>query len=251
MAQPIRRESRVKGDERRLTTTSYAILGLLSVQPWSPYQLAQQMARGLRFHWPRAESRVYMEPANLVAHGLAAPSEERTGQRKRTVYSITPKGREALRRWLAEPSAAPRLESEALLRSMFADNGTKEDLLATLRELRAQAADAWTRLMRQGADYLATGGPYPQRLHLIALNGKFLLGFTKVLEDWAAWAEQQVETWPDTARITDHDAAINVFRHVMGDDAVREIEELFAAHPRAPADIGGPQDEGTDHSTVR
>ena len=32
-----------KADAPSLTTTSYAILGLLAVKPWTTYELAQQM----------------------------------------------------------------------------------------------------------------------------------------------------------------------------------------------------------------
>ena len=39
-----------------LTTTSYAILGLLAIRPWSTYELARQMQRDLRFVWPRARA---------------------------------------------------------------------------------------------------------------------------------------------------------------------------------------------------
>ena len=53
-----------------LTTTSYAILGLLAIRPWSTYELARQMQRDLRFVWPRAESNLYAEPKKLIAHGL-------------------------------------------------------------------------------------------------------------------------------------------------------------------------------------
>ena len=47
---------------RPLTTTSYAILGLLSLRPWTTYELAQQMQRALGQFWPRAESKLYEEP---------------------------------------------------------------------------------------------------------------------------------------------------------------------------------------------
>ena len=43
----------------RLTTTSYAILGLLAIKPWTTYELAQQMDRSLRRIWPRAKSKLY------------------------------------------------------------------------------------------------------------------------------------------------------------------------------------------------
>ena len=60
---------------RGLTTTSYAILGLLAVRPWSTYELTRQMDRSLGRFWPRAESKLYEEPKKLAAQGLA-PSPE-------------------------------------------------------------------------------------------------------------------------------------------------------------------------------
>lgn len=86
-------------------TTSYAILGLLTVTRWTTYELAKQVQRSLNWFWPRAERKIYDEPKTLAARGLAAASKEFTGQRPRTVYDITSQGREALRGWLDEPSA--------------------------------------------------------------------------------------------------------------------------------------------------
>ena len=54
-----------------LTTTSYAILGLLRLRSWTPYELAKQVQKSLGWFWPRAERKLYDEPKNLVAHGLA------------------------------------------------------------------------------------------------------------------------------------------------------------------------------------
>ena len=98
-----------------LSTTSYAILGLLAVRPWSTYELAQQMDRSLGRIWPRAQSKLYEEPKKLVALGLARAAADRVGQRARTVYRITPKGRRTLSAWLAEPGSGPVLECEQLL----------------------------------------------------------------------------------------------------------------------------------------
>jgi PadR family transcriptional regulator AphA len=188
----------VKPDRRPLTTTSYAILGLLSVRPWAAYELTGQMKRGLRYTWPRAETRLYQEPKNLVAHGLATASTEMNGRRSRTVYSITPNGRNALARWLEAESAPPQMESEAVLRATFADAGTTSALLAALHSLRAHGEALRQQLGDQAADYLATGGPFPERLHLIALVGKFLSDYAELLEGWATWAEATVAGWPAT-----------------------------------------------------
>src|ERR671913_1314161 len=85
----------------RLTTTSYAVLAQVAVHPWSTYELARQRVRYFRYVWPRAESAIYREVKRLSSMGLLDAKKHYTGKRARTVYSITDKGREALREWLA------------------------------------------------------------------------------------------------------------------------------------------------------
>ena len=130
-----------KSQERALTTTSYALLAALALREHSTYELAKQIRMGWRYFWPRAESNVYAEPKRLVAAGLAASRKESTGERPRTVYSITEAGRRALTAWLASPSAGQRYESEALLKVFFAENGTLDDMLAAIRTLGGPPLD--------------------------------------------------------------------------------------------------------------
>src|SRR5262245_47643073 len=122
---------------RPLTTTSYAILGLLAIQPWATYDLAKLLRRSLHFFWPRAESNLYAEPKRLVEAGLAEAHEEWNGGRRRTVYSINDRGRNALREWLATPPAPQRVESEPYLRLLYANSGSMDDLLAALDRIEA------------------------------------------------------------------------------------------------------------------
>jgi DNA-binding PadR family transcriptional regulator len=185
------------GNAKELTTTSYAILGLLAIGEWTTYELAQQMQRSLRNFWPRAERRIYDEPKVLVAHGLAQARTEHTGRRPRTIYAITPKGRAALRAWLAQPGAGPSLEFEALLKVFLADQGDKQALLANLQGIRTWAEEEHRRGIQLVGDYLHTGGPFPARLHLITLMVRFL-GFewAAAVHRWATWAEQEVQHWP-------------------------------------------------------
>ena len=117
-----------KSQERALTTTSFAVLAVLSLRDHSTYDLIHQMRLSMHYMWPRAESNVYAEPRRLVEAGLATAREEWNGQRRRTIYSITDAGRAALAEWIASPSARPRYENEALVKIMFAENGTREDL---------------------------------------------------------------------------------------------------------------------------
>src|ERR1700722_5928746 len=96
----------------QLTPTSFAILGLLSIQPLTTYELAQQMDRTLSWFWPRAASMIYEEAKKLATAGLAHSQATFTGKRRSTVYEITDAGRAALRDWLDAPSAGMRTEFE-------------------------------------------------------------------------------------------------------------------------------------------
>ena len=180
-----------------LTATSYAILGLLAIKPWTTYALAQQMRRALGQFWPRAESKLYEEPKKLVAHGFARAVSEKVGKRPRTVYSITPKGRRALAAWIPTPGGGPVLEFEQLIKVFFAEQGSKDDLLATIERVRQWTEQRVARDIDIPRSYLAGEGPFPGRLPWLILCGEFLNRFTLLAGEWADWAAGVVETWPD------------------------------------------------------
>ena len=183
-----------------LTTTSYAILGLLATRSWTTYELAHQMGRALGNFWPRAESKLYEEPKKLVARGLAKSSSEKVGKRPRTVYSITPAGRQALRAWLPEAGAGPVLEFEALVKVFFAEHGSRDDLLATLERVREWAEARAAVGVALCREYLEGEGPFPERLPWLILTGRFLDEFDAAVLRWVEWAEAEVREWPEGVR---------------------------------------------------
>ncbi len=181
----------------KLTTTSYAVLGLLGVRSWSTYELTQQMDRSLGRIWPRAQSKLYEEPKKLAAGGYARATEERVGERPRTVYRITPKGRRALAEWMSEPAAGFVLESEQLLKIFFAENGSRQDALATLASVREWAEERNAGNLEAGRAYLAGEGPFQHRAAQTLLVGRFITDFYKLVADWSDWATALVEDWPE------------------------------------------------------
>src|SRR5438105_9038733 len=104
------------------------------------------MQRAFDYVWPRARSGLYTEPKSLVAAGYATVSHQRHGRRPRAVYTATAKGRRAFADWLDTTPAPPTIEIEAILRVMFADRGSKTQLLSSLRALRDQAQELQARL---------------------------------------------------------------------------------------------------------
>lgn len=180
-----------------LTTTSYAILGLLAVQPLSTYELARQMDRTLGRIWPRAQSKVYEEPKKLVRRGLADAVSEPVGRRPRTVYNITPQGRQALAKWLQEPGAGPVLESEQILKVFFAGSGTAADTLAVLHAARTWAVERNQENLADARANLADDAHFPEHVAQTMLVGRFLTEYHQLVATWADWATRIAEQWPN------------------------------------------------------
>lgn len=194
--------------QRPLTTTSYAILGLLAIKPWTTYELTQQMHRALGQFWPRAESKLYEEPKKLVAHGLAKATVETTGKRSRTVYAITPKGRKAMAAWVPTPGNGPQVEFEQLVKVFFAEHGTKADLVATIDGVSEWIDDRYTSSAGISQGYLDGTGTYPERLPWLILSGRFLHEIINAVERWQAWASEEVASWPDDLRAATPDLEV-------------------------------------------
>ncbi len=204
---------------RDLTPTSYAVLGLLSLEPSSAYDLVRRAKMELRHFFPRAERKLYEEPKRLESLGLVVGREERTGKRLRTVYRITREGKRALRDWFALPAAGPQFESEAVLKASLGDLTTKSRLLEALRQAEDHArqgvaegrAIAERLLNSEGAEAgLQTG-----RLHVVAVMYEFVFSYFETMARWASWAQEEVATWPDTSRSDDLARTMGVFRQAL------------------------------------
>jgi DNA-binding PadR family transcriptional regulator len=180
-----------------LTTTSYGVLGLLAVRPYSTYELTQEMGRSLGRIWPRTASKLYEEPKKLVDHGLARARDEKVGRRSRTVYSITARGRRALARWLDDPGEGPVLEFEGLVKLLFAAHGSRDAALATLGRARAWAVDQNVGSVAAGQAFLERDGRFADRAAETLLVGAFLSDYYAFVARWADWAAAQIDSWPD------------------------------------------------------
>ena len=211
MTQP---PSRRAGQEpRKLTTISYAVLGLLRIRPHSAYELAQQNSRSGIF-WSAAQSVVYEEAKKLAAQELATATTVTDGPRKRTVYAITEAGRRELHRWLSEPGGDPQVQYPDMLRVLFADAGTNDDLLAAISSIRGWARRSRHNAQRIALDYL--GGqppPYPGRTHIVKLTMAYQMSVVTAVERWADWAEAEARTWNDT--VTPAEADLETFQRIL------------------------------------
>ena len=185
----------------RMTTSSYAVLALLDLRPWTAYELTHQAQRSLRYAWPKSERLLYSEPKKLVERGYATTHREETGKRSSNVYEITEEGRRALGEWAGSRTQPPRFEIEALLKLLFADHGTIDDVLRALDELEADIGEHHDAIVELMASYLDGGHPFPERTHLSVLFATFQIEIFKTIERWIEFARDEIDAWPATRNL--------------------------------------------------
>ncbi len=183
---------------QRMTTSSYAVLALLDLKPWTGYELTHQAQRSLRYAWPKSERLLYSEPKKLVELGFATSHQEDSGGRTRNVYTITEEGRQALAEWTSTRTQPPRLEIEALLRLLFADHGSREDVLGALDEFESDIGEHHRAIVELMGSYLDGGHPFPERTHLSVLFATFQIEMFKSIERWIEFAREEIDEWPTT-----------------------------------------------------
>ncbi len=82
-----------------------------------------------------------------------------------------------------------------MLEVLFGENGSLEDMLASIRAVREDATAALAHWQRIADLYDAGEGAYPNRFVLSALVARLLGEQQAVTARWAAWAEKVVSRW--------------------------------------------------------
>jgi len=132
-----------------LNNVSYVTLALIGDGGASPQDLVEMNRSGGQIYYSVAASRLYAEPKRLEQLGYVR-SERRPGKtRERSFYTLTKAGRQALRDWLVEPPALPRIQNEAVVKLMAGDILDNDDTLrATLLAVRGELDDQAERLVQ-------------------------------------------------------------------------------------------------------
>jgi DNA-binding PadR family transcriptional regulator len=216
------------------TTSSYAVLSLLALRPWSGYELTNQATRSLRFAWPKSERLLYSEPKKLVELGWATTHTERVGQRTRNVYEITDAGRAALTEWMTTRPQPAQLEAEALLRILFADYGTTADAHNSLAALASDAAELQDQVVQLMSSYRNIGHPFPDRIHLSVLFATFQVELFALMQRWSQFAANEIDQWE--GRTADVGWTDRVDEMI---DAITEHRSLIDAQPPRPPHTNG------------
>ena len=168
----------------------HALLGLLSEQPQSGWDLSRRFTETLAAVWPAGHPQIYGELRKLYAEELISVQE--TGPRGRTVYSVTPAGRAEVTRWLTDDAVDHTMRLEPILRSVFFWLLPADKLLEHLEAEAAHyrtTADAYRRLA-EAKDRGDFGDSEQTRSLRIAAEAAIRIN--QALADWAEWAKASV-----------------------------------------------------------
>jgi DNA-binding PadR family transcriptional regulator len=100
------------------TTLGYAILGLLSREELSGYDLSSRMRTRVGFFWEARHSQIYPELVRLEKRGLVTHHVvEQADRPDKKVYKVTASGLDALKEWATQPPAPRAARDELVLKA--------------------------------------------------------------------------------------------------------------------------------------
>jgi PadR family transcriptional regulator, regulatory protein AphA len=166
-----------------LTPTAYVILGMVSREARSGYEIKAAVDNSTRFFWAASYGQIYPELKRLSEAGLVEGVDAPRGDRKRTVYAITDTGMTALTEWLRQPPQTSEMREEGLLKLFFADVLPPEDAITTLRTMRERRQELAARLR----------GMEPKTLEKDPFSLMVLQGGIEFNEWFADWCERMEE----------------------------------------------------------
>ncbi len=169
-----------------MSPTAYVILGMVSREPRSGYEIKALVDNSTRFFWAASYGQIYPELRRLSEAGLVEGAEAPRGERKRTVYAITEAGEAALRDWLRQPPRTYEMRDEGLLKLFFAGVLPREEAVEIVRAIRERHARALEQLRAIEPKALEKDDPYP----LLVLRGG--IEFNEWFAGWAERMEAQL-----------------------------------------------------------
>ncbi|MCM1214593.1 MAG: PadR family transcriptional regulator [Lachnospiraceae bacterium] len=105
------------------------ILGLLSHEELTGYEIKKRMDTTLKYFWGASYGSIYPALNDLVNRGLATKREDTNSKRNKLIYTITESGHDYLKNWLSLPVEKDELRYETLLKLFFGSEKGEEQAL--------------------------------------------------------------------------------------------------------------------------
>jgi DNA-binding PadR family transcriptional regulator len=168
--------------------TGHVVLGMLAMEPQSGYDIKQLADISTRHFWAISYGQIYPELRRLLAAGLIKAQDASRGTRQRTIYRLTPEGRQALHAWVADPAIENvELRDEMLLKLFFADAMSRQETIRHLEAMRRRHEQLAAGLR----DHEPLAAAQPNRMKYEVL--KFGIGLHGWCADWCGRLAMELE----------------------------------------------------------
>lgn len=124
-------------------STANALLGLLTLNPMSGYDIRALIERSIGHFWSESYGQIYPALKLLEKDGLVEKkTKQSAGRPEKNVFSITREGRERLQSWLELPPAPEIPRSELLLKIFFGHHAPADTNRRHIESFRAAHREA-------------------------------------------------------------------------------------------------------------
>jgi len=169
----------------------YGLLGFLSSQEMSGYDLEKLFSKSIGFFWHAQISQVYRDLKSMEKSGWVKSKEViQTGKPNKKIFNITTQGRQALEDWLIGYDVKGDFEVRVgiLVRMFFAANRPKSETIRILETYKSKCEEAMAALSHVPKEF-----DCEESLELIYVKSTLSYG-QKFYQMGLAWSSETIET---------------------------------------------------------
>lgn len=182
----------------------HAILGLLSLNSLSGYDVKKMFEGSAALYWSGNNNQIYKALIKLHEQGwVRYETQTQDNSPTRKIYSITEKGNEELRRWVLTNPEIPQVRNSFLIQLAWADQlsaNELDDLLGKYEgELRAQLA--MLNFQKQHRNISPSGVSRDAYINVSAARtSRETFLWNMILENWVSYYQTELD-WVGKLRI--------------------------------------------------
>ncbi|CAM3013940.1 MULTISPECIES: PadR family transcriptional regulator [Actinomycetes] len=168
----------------------HAIMTSLAERPGTGYEIGQQFTRSIGHFWSATHQQIYRTLKKLHTDGLVSfESVAQDGRPDKKVYTLSAKGRVALREWVSSPTEPQQLRDELGVKIRAAEFGNLPGLIAELKRHR----DLHEGRLRLYQEFEKNDYPDPDALNFRKLKQYLVLrGGVRIEIGFIEWCDEVI-----------------------------------------------------------
>ena len=171
----------------------YVLLGLLSHESMTGYEMKKRLDTTLRFFWGGSYGSIYPTLNQLEKEGKVTKEDASSNGREKLSYSITDCGKDALIEWLVKPVEKDELRYETLLKLFFGNETGMEGAMEHIERFEEKCKSELV-VLNLFAENLSHYLEDDTHKHYY-LTVKFGIKTYESYLEWCREAKEQIKEW--------------------------------------------------------